>query len=54
MFLGGAALEGPRISGGISSPRASERIEEAKEEWKTGQLRAGPGRDKEFIPLPEN
>ncbi len=53
MFLGGAALEGPRYLwwNFVSSRRA--RIEQAKEEWKTGCFAPVPG-ETEFIPLPEN
>src|SRR6202158_4439678 len=52
MFLGGTALEGPRYIwwNFVSSRR--ERIEQAKEEWKTGRFRPVPG-ETEFIPLPE-
>jgi redox-sensitive bicupin YhaK (pirin superfamily) len=52
MFLGGAALEGPRYIwwNFVSSRR--ERIEQAKEEWKTGRFAPVPG-ETEFIPLPE-
>ncbi|HML08803.1 MAG TPA: pirin family protein [Xanthobacteraceae bacterium] len=53
MFLGGAALEGPRYIwwNFVSSRR--ERIEQAKEEWKSGKFALVPGDEKEFIPLPE-
>jgi redox-sensitive bicupin YhaK (pirin superfamily) len=52
MFLGGSALEGPRYLwwNFVSSRR--ERIEEAKEQWKSGRFDAVPG-ETEFIPLPE-
>ncbi len=52
MFLGGSAMEGPRYIwwNFVSSRR--ERIEQAKDEWKTGQFRPVPG-ETEFIPLPE-
>jgi redox-sensitive bicupin YhaK (pirin superfamily) len=52
MFLGGAALEGPRYIwwNFVSSRR--ERIEQAKEEWRSGRFAPVPG-DTEFIPLPE-
>ena len=52
MFLGGAALEGPRYIwwNFVSSRR--ERIEQAKEDWKTGRFTPVPG-ETEFIPLPE-
>ncbi len=53
MFLGGAALEGPRYIwwNFVSSHR--ERIEQAKEDWKTGRFSPVPG-ETEFIPLPES
>ena len=53
MFLGGAALEGPRYIwwNFVSSHR--ERIEQAKEDWKTGRFTPVPG-ETEFIPLPES
>ena len=46
MFLGGAALEGPRYIwwNFVSSRR--ERIEQAKEDWKTGRFHAGAGRNR--------
>jgi redox-sensitive bicupin YhaK (pirin superfamily) len=52
MFLGGSALEGPRYIwwNFVSSRR--ERIEQAKEEWKSGWFTPVPG-ETEFIPLPE-
>ena len=54
MFLGGAALEGPRYIWWNFVSSRQERIEEAKEEWKTGKFTLVPGDDKEFIPLPAN
>lgn len=52
MVLGGAALEGPRhIWWNFVSSRR-ERIEDAKEDWKSGRFRPVPG-ESEFIPLPE-
>jgi redox-sensitive bicupin YhaK (pirin superfamily) len=52
MFLGGTALEGPRhIWWNFVSSRR-ERIEQAKEDWKTGKFRAVPG-ETEFVPLPQ-
>jgi redox-sensitive bicupin YhaK (pirin superfamily) len=52
LFLGGAALEGPRYIwwNFVSSRR--ERIEDAKEDWKQNRFAPVPG-DAEFIPLPE-
>ena len=54
MFLGGAALEGPRYLWWNFVSSRKERIEQAKEEWKTGKFALIPGDDKEFIPLPEH
>jgi redox-sensitive bicupin YhaK (pirin superfamily) len=54
MFLGGSALEGPRYIWWNFVSSRKERIEQAKEEWKTGRFALIPGDDKEFIPLPEN
>jgi len=53
MFLGGSALEGPRYIwwNFVSSRR--ERIEQAKEEWKSGRFAPVP-EETEFIPLPES
>ena len=52
MFFGGSAMEGPRCIwwNFVSSRR--ERIEQAKEEWKSGRFKPVPG-ETEFIPLPE-
>jgi hypothetical protein len=52
MFLGGTAMEGPRYIwwNFVSSRR--ERIEQAKEDWKSGRFAPVPG-ETEFIPLPE-
>lgn len=52
MLLGGAAMEGHRhIWWNFVSSR-KERIEQAKEDWKSGRFNAVPG-ESEFIPLPE-
>ena len=53
MFLGGAALEGPRYLWWNFVSSRKERIEQAKEEWKSGKFALVPGDEKEFIPLPE-
>ena len=53
MFLGGAALEGPRYLWWNFVSSRKERIEEAKQEWKTGRFALIPGDETEFIPLPE-
>jgi redox-sensitive bicupin YhaK (pirin superfamily) len=52
MLLGGAAMAGPRhIWWNFVSSRR-ERIEQAKDDWKSGRFKAVPG-ETEFIPLPE-
>jgi redox-sensitive bicupin YhaK (pirin superfamily) len=52
-IVGGAPLDGPRHVwwNFVSSRR--ERIEQAKEEWKSGWFGKVPGDEIEFIPLPE-
>jgi redox-sensitive bicupin YhaK (pirin superfamily) len=52
MFLGGTALEGPRYIWWNFVSSRQERIEQAKEEWKSGRFTPVPG-ETEFIPLPE-
>lgn len=52
MFLGGAALEGPRYIWWNFVSSRKERIEEAKEDWKSGRFAPVPN-ETEFIPLPE-
>ena len=54
MFLGGAALEGPRYIWWNFVSSRQERIEQAKQEWKTRRFALIPGDATEFIPLPEN
>ena len=54
MFLGGAALEGHRYIWWNFVSSRKERIEQAKEEWKSGKFGLIPGDDKEFIPLPDH
>jgi redox-sensitive bicupin YhaK (pirin superfamily) len=54
MFLGGTALEGPRYLWWNFVSSRKERIEQAKEDWKSGKFALIPGDEKEFIPLPEN
>jgi len=53
MFLGGAALEGPRYIWWNFVSSRKERIEQAKEDWKAGRFAPVPN-ETEFIPLPEN
>jgi redox-sensitive bicupin YhaK (pirin superfamily) len=52
MFLGGAAMEGPRYIWWNFVSSRKERIEQAKEEWKAGRFKPVPG-ETEFIPLPD-
>lgn len=52
MFLGGAALEGPRYIWWNFVSSSRERIEQAKEDWKTGRFPQVPD-ETEIIPLPE-
>lgn len=53
MFLGGTALEGPRYIWWNFVSSSRERIEQAKEDWKTGRFAHVPN-EHEFIPLPES
>ena len=53
VFVGGAAMDGPRhIWWNFVSSR-KDRIEQAKADWKAGRFDTVPGDDSEFIPLPE-
>lgn len=53
MFLGGDALEGPRHIWWNFVSSSKERIEQAKQDWKTGRFAPVPN-EHEFIPLPKN
>jgi redox-sensitive bicupin YhaK (pirin superfamily) len=52
MFLGGAAMEGPRYIWWNFVSSRLDRIEAAKADWKSGRFNPVPG-ETEFIPLPE-
>ena len=52
MMLGGEPMDGPRHIWWNFVSSSKERIEQAKEEWRTGKLGIVPGDEKEFIPLP--
>jgi redox-sensitive bicupin YhaK (pirin superfamily) len=54
MLLGGARLDGPRHIWWNFVSSSRERIEQAKQDWKSGAFGTIPGDDKEFIPLPED
>ena len=51
LLLGGAALDGPRHVWWNFVSSSTDRIEQAKEDWREGRLGQVPG-DAEFIPLP--
>jgi redox-sensitive bicupin YhaK (pirin superfamily) len=52
--IGGAALDGPRHVWWNFVSSRKERIEQAKEDWRTGRFGKIPGDDQEFIALPES
>jgi redox-sensitive bicupin YhaK (pirin superfamily) len=53
MLFGGAALGSKRYVWWNFVSSSKERIEQAKEEWRTGRFDIVPGDEEEFIPLPE-
>ncbi len=53
MLLGGAPLDGARHLWWNFVSSSKDRIERAKEDWKTGKFGLIPGDDQEFIPLPD-
>jgi redox-sensitive bicupin YhaK (pirin superfamily) len=53
MLFGGAALGSARHIWWNFVSSSKERIEQAKEEWRTGRFDIVPGDSQEFIPLPE-
>ena len=53
MLFGGAALNSRRYIWWNSVSSSKERIEKAKEEWRTGRFEIVPGDEEEFVPLPE-
>lgn len=54
MLFGGASLGSKRYIWWNFVSSSKERIEQAKEEWKTGRFDIVPGDEEEFIPLPED
>lgn len=52
MLFGGASLGSPRHIWWNFVSSSKERIEQAKQEWKTGRFDIVPGDTEEFIPLP--
>ena len=53
MILGGEPL-GERFIWWNFVSSSKERIEQAKNDWKTGKIILPPNDNKEFIPLPES
>lgn len=53
MLFGGASLSSKRYIWWNFVSSSKERIEQAKEEWKTGRFDIVPGDEEEYIPLPE-
>lgn len=53
MLFGGASIGSPRYIWWNFVSSSKERIEQAKEEWRTGRFDIVPGDAEEFIPLPE-
>ncbi|HHZ11003.1 MAG TPA: pirin family protein [Rhizobiales bacterium] len=54
MLFGGASLGSTRYIWWNFVSSSRERIEQAKEEWRTGRFDIVPGDEEEFVPLPEN
>jgi redox-sensitive bicupin YhaK (pirin superfamily) len=54
MLFGGASLASSRYIWWNFVSSSRERIEQAKQEWKTGRFDIVPGDEEEFIPLPES
>ena len=54
MLFGGASLGSPRYIWWNFVSSSKERIEQAKQEWKTGRFDIVPGDEEEFIQLPDN
>ena len=53
VLLGGDSIESKRYIWWNFVSSSQEKIEQAKEEWRTGKFGIVPGDDKEFIPLPD-
>ncbi len=53
MLLGGEPVGDRYIWWNFVSSR-KERIEQAKEDWRTGRIQLPPNDDKEYVPLPED
>jgi redox-sensitive bicupin YhaK (pirin superfamily) len=53
VILGGASIGSKRYIWWNFVSSSQEKIEQAKEEWRTGRFDIVPGDEEEFIPLPE-
>lgn len=53
MLFGGAALNSKRYIWWNFVSSSKERIEQAKEEWRTARFDIVPGDEEEFVPLPQ-
>jgi redox-sensitive bicupin YhaK (pirin superfamily) len=53
MLFGGEAMRSKRYIWWNFVSSSKERIEQAKEEWRTGRFDIVPGDEEEFVPLPE-
>ncbi|MCC0044700.1 MAG: pirin family protein [Brucellaceae bacterium] len=53
MLFGGASLGSKRYIWWNFVSSSKERIEQAKEEWRTGRFDIVPGDEEEFVPLPD-
>ena len=53
MLIGGEPMDGPRHIWWNFVSSSKERIDQAKQEWKTGRFDTVPGDEEEFIPLPK-
>lgn len=53
MLFGGAALNSKRYIWWNFVSSSKDRIEQAKEEWRTGRFDIVPGDEEEFVPLPQ-
>ncbi|MGR6466553.1 pirin family protein [Rhizobium sp. PAMB 3182] len=53
MLFGGAAMSSKRYIWWNFVSSSKERIEQAKEEWRTGRFDIVPGDEEEFVPLPQ-
>ncbi|WP_421695237.1 pirin family protein [Aestuariivirga sp.] len=53
MLLGGEPMDGPRYIWWNFVSSSKDRIEAAKEDWKSARFAIVPGDEKDFIPLPD-